>query len=142
MSSGGLSFFGFSGGAVIWSGWSFGEAAVAGVDEEPHVGVGVEEVVDAFGAYGGLVVLAAGSDGSGPERPAVGVGGDGGFDGVLLLLAGHERSPSGSVGLGPADLDLGAVEAQGDAFGGGVGDDVGEGVQALSGGGGEASVGQ
>jgi hypothetical protein len=43
--------------------------------------------------------------------------------------------------VGSADLDLGAVEADGDAFGGGVGEDVGEGVQALSGDGGEASVG-
>jgi hypothetical protein len=106
------------------------------------LGVGVEEVVDAFGAYGGLVVLPAGADGSGPQRPAVGVGGDGGFDGVLLLLAGHERSPAGPVWLGSADLDFGAVQADGDSFGCGVGQDVGEVVQALPGRGGEASVGQ
>ena len=84
----------------------FGETAVAGVDQEPHVGMVVEEVVDVFGTHSGLVVLAAGTDGAGPQRSAVGVGGDG------------------------------------DSFGGGVGQDVGEGVQTLPGGGVEAPVGQ
>jgi hypothetical protein len=35
---------------------------------------------------------------------------------------------TGSVGFGSADLDLGAVQPDGDAFGGGVGQDVGQGV--------------
>ena len=83
-----------------------------------------------------------GADGAGPQRSAVGVGGDGGFDGVLFLLAGHERPPAGPVGSGPADLDLGAVQPDGDSFGGGVGEHVGQGVQALSGRCGEAPVGQ
>ena len=47
---------------------------------------------------------------------------------ALLLLAGYERPPAGPVGLGPADLDLGAVEAYLDAFGGGVSEHVGQGV--------------
>lgn len=67
---------GFGGGAVTCPGWS-GEAAVAGVDQKLHVGVVVDEVVDAFGAYGGLVVLAAGADGSGPQRSAEGLVGQG-----------------------------------------------------------------
>jgi hypothetical protein len=39
-------------------------------------------------------------DGPGPEWPAMGIGGDGGLDGVLLLLAGHERPSAGPVGFG------------------------------------------
>jgi hypothetical protein len=75
---------------------------VAGVDEELHVGVGVEEVVGAFGAYGGLVMLSAWADGAGPHWSAGRVGGDGGFDRVLFALAGYERPPAGPVGLGGA----------------------------------------
>ena len=37
--------------------------------------------------------------------------------------------PSGPASPGPADLDPGAVGAQGDAFGGGVGEDIGQGMQ-------------
>jgi hypothetical protein len=75
-------------------------------------------------------VHTSGPDGSAPQRAAGGVGSDGGFDRVLLALAGHERPPTGPVGLGSADLDLGAVQAQSDAFGGAVGDHVGQGAQA------------
>ena len=46
------------------------------------------------------------------------------------------------VGLGSADLDLGAVQVDGEPFGCGVGQHVGQGVEALSGWGGEAAVGQ
>ena len=59
-----------------------------------------------------------------------------------FLFAGHERPPAGSVGLGPADLDLGAVQAHGQPFGGGVGEQIGQGVQPDPGRGGEAPVGQ
>jgi hypothetical protein len=58
----------------------------------------------------------------------VGVGGDGGIDRVLFLLAGYERPPAGSVGFESADLDFGAVQADGKPVGGGVGQHVGQGV--------------
>src|SRR4051812_46747395 len=45
----------------------FGQAAIAGVDEELDVGVFVDQIVDAFGAYGGLVVLSAWADRAGPQ---------------------------------------------------------------------------
>jgi len=59
-----------------------------------------------------------------------------------FFLPGHERPPAGSVRLGAADLNLGAVQAHHEAFSGGVGQHVGQGVQADAGGGGEAPVGQ
>ena len=46
-----------------------------------------------------------------------------------LHLARDERPPSGPARLRPADLHLGAVGAQGDAFGGGVGEDIGQRMQ-------------
>src|SRR5690349_3249417 len=58
------------------SGVVFGEAAVAGVDQEPHVGVVCRGGRRCLRYVRRLVVLAAGTDGSGPQRPAVGVGGD------------------------------------------------------------------
>src|SRR6266545_2141252 len=48
------------------------------------------------------------------------VGDGGGLDRVLLALAGYKRPPAGPVGPGPADLGLGAVDAQLDPVGGGV----------------------
>src|SRR5262249_49139921 len=118
------------------------QTAVAGVDQELHLAVPVEQVVDAFGTHGGLVVHVSGSGGPGPDRAAAGVGGDGGLDGVLFLLAGDERSTAGSVRRGSADLDLGTVQPNYEALGGGVGQHVGQSVQAYSGGGGEPAAGQ
>jgi hypothetical protein len=57
------------------------------------------------------------------------VGGDGGLDGVLFELAGDERLAAWASLSGAADADLGGVDAQGDAFGRGVGEHVGQGVQ-------------
>jgi hypothetical protein len=48
----------------------------------------------------------------------------GGLEGVLLALAGDQRAPAGSVGAGPADLALGAVDAQLHAVGRRVGDHI------------------
>jgi hypothetical protein len=68
-----------------------------------------------------------------PQQAASFVADDGGLAGVLFLLAGHKRPPAGSVGFRSADLDLGAVDAQFDAFGGSVGEHVGQGPQAQAG---------
>src|SRR5262249_40761281 len=106
----GASFFGLSGGAMTWSGWSLSKPRVAAIDQELHVGVLIEQVIDAFGAYGGLVVHTPGSSRPDPHRSSFRVGGDGGLDRVLLLLAGHEGPPAGSVRFGAADLELGAVQ--------------------------------
>jgi hypothetical protein len=67
-----------------------------------------------------------------------------GLDGVLLFLPGHERAAAGPVRPGPADLDLGAVDAQVHAFGGGVGEHVGQRAQPQPGraGNGEAPRGE
>src|SRR6266540_5317351 len=54
-----------------------------------------------------------------PQGAALTVGDGGGLDRVLLALAGHKRPPAGPVGPGPADLGLGAVDAQLDPVGGG-----------------------
>ncbi|WP_406528148.1 hypothetical protein [Streptomyces sp. I8-5] len=62
------------------------------------------------------------------RRPAVADGG-----GVLLLLAGDERLAAGAAGPRAADLGLGAVDAQLDTLGLGVGEDIGQGAQADAG---------
>src|SRR2546430_12467769 len=89
----------------------------------------------------GLVVHAPGADRAARQWAAV-AGGDGRLDRVLFLLARHERAPAGAVGPGPADLDLGAVQAYGQSFGGGVGQYVSQGEQPYPGRGGEDSIGQ
>jgi hypothetical protein len=48
---------------------------------------------------------------------------------VFCELAGDERFTSGSARSGTADADLGGVQAQGDAFGGGVAEHVSQGAQ-------------
>ena len=59
---------GFRGGAMTWPVMGFGQAAVAGIDQAGHIGVGVEEVVDAFGLDRGLVMHAARPDRAAPQR--------------------------------------------------------------------------
>jgi hypothetical protein len=76
-----------------------------------------------------------------PARPVV-VGGDGGLDGVLVALAADECLAAWASLLGPADPDLGGVHAQGDALGGGVGEQVGQGVQPGPGRGGATTAGE
>ena len=63
---------------------------------------------------------------------------------LLRAVAGDERPPPWAVGPWPADLGLGAVDAQFDAVGGGVGEHVRQGAQphARCVGDGEATVGQ
>jgi len=63
---------------------------------------------------------------------------------LLLALAGDERAPARSVGAGPADLGLGAVDAQLHAVGRRVGDHIRQGPQPQRGlaGHGEAAGGQ
>ena len=48
---------------------------------------------------------------------------------VFCLRLRTQGPPAGPVGPGPADLGLGAVDAQLDPVGGGVGDHVGQGAQ-------------
>jgi hypothetical protein len=66
--------------------------------------------------------------GAAPQDAAEAVAGDRGLDGVLFQLAGDERLAPGPTRPWPANSDLGAVDAQPDAFGGGVGEHVGEGA--------------
>lgn len=56
----------------------------------------------------------------GPEREALMVGDDGGLHRVLLLLPRDERTAPAAAGQGPADLDLGGVQPELDAFGLGI----------------------
>ena len=46
------------------------------------------------------------------QQPPLAIADGGRLDGVRLLLAGHERAAAGPVRPPPADLDLGAVDAQ------------------------------
>ena len=65
--------------------------------------------------------------GVGPESAALMVGDDSGLHRVLLLLARDERPASAAAGCGPADLDLGGIQPQLDAFGLGVGEHIRQG---------------
>jgi hypothetical protein len=65
-----------------------------------------------------------------PQRPTAAVADGGDLDGVLLLLARDKRPPPSMVRPWPADLGLGPVKAQLDAFGRGVGHHVGQGLKA------------
>ncbi|WP_328624192.1 hypothetical protein OHA88_03685 [Streptomyces sp. NBC_00353] len=49
---------------------------------------------------------------------------------LLLAFAGDESGPSEASGLRPTGLDFGAVDAQHEVFGLGVGEYVGQGAQA------------
>jgi hypothetical protein len=111
-----------------------GQALVAAVDRGLHGGMLAQQVFDALGLGGGLVVHAARAYRPSPQGAALAVGDGGGLDGVLLLLAGDERPPPRAVGAWPAHRGLGPVNAQLDAVGGGVGEHVGQGVQPHAGG--------
>jgi hypothetical protein len=76
------------------------------------------------------------------QRPAALVADLGELDGVLLLLAGHERPPARPVRLRAADLDLAAVQPQPDPAGGGIGEHVRQGMQPRPGRGGISPPGQ
>jgi len=89
----------------------------------------LKEAGDALGLNGGLVVHAPGAERAGPQGAAVLVGDDGGLRGVLLFLARDEGAAAGLAGAGAPDLHFGAVQAQGDAAFGGVGEHVGQGLQ-------------
>jgi hypothetical protein len=71
----------------------------------------------------------AGAERPGPQGAAVPVGGDGGLHRVLFLLARGEGPAAGLARRGAPDLHFGAVQAEGDAAGGGAGAQVGEGLQ-------------
>jgi hypothetical protein len=101
-----------------------GQALIAGVNRGRDGGVLAQQVLDALGFDGGLVVHAARAHRPGPKGPAVPVGDGGGLDGVLLLLAGDERPPPRPVGPWPADLGLGPVQAQLDPFGRCIGEHI------------------
>jgi hypothetical protein len=85
-----------------------------------------------------------GAERAGPQGAALLVGGDGGLPGVLLLLARDEGAAAGLSRAGPPDRHFGAVQADGDAAGGSVGEQVGQGPQPDAGlaGDGEPAGGQ
>src|SRR5215470_4383543 len=91
VSSGKAFLPGFFGGALTWAGKS--RALVAGVHLSADLGMGLQQVFDAFGADRGHVVHAAGPERAQPQQPALTVTDRRGLDGVLLLLARHERPP-------------------------------------------------
>jgi hypothetical protein len=59
-----------------------------------------------------------------------------------FFLPGDERPPSRAARFGATDLDFGAVQADDQSFGAGVGEQVGQGVQALTRACGETAIGQ
>jgi len=63
---------------------------------------------------------------------------------VFCFLARYEGAPAGLARAGPSDLHFGAVQADGDATGGGVGEQIGQGPQPDAGlpGDGESAGGQ
>jgi hypothetical protein len=110
-----------------------GQALIAAVDRGRDGGMLAQQVFDAVGLGRGLVVHGARAYRPCPQGPAVAVADGGGLDGVLLVLAGDERPPPRAVGTRPADLGLGAVDAQFDPLGSSVGDHVRQGVQPHAG---------
>ena len=76
---------------------------------------------------------AAGAERACPQGASLAVGDHGGLLGVHLLLARDECAAAGLVRAGAPDLHFRAVEAQFDALGGGVGEDVGQGAQPQAG---------
>jgi hypothetical protein len=101
------------------------QPSVTLVDPDLDRGMLAEQVGDALGLGGCLVVHATGTHGAAPQCAAVPVAAGGGLDGVLLALARNERPPSWSVRPRPANLGLGGVDPQLDPAGVGVGDRVG-----------------
>ncbi|KUM96024.1 hypothetical protein AQI95_42785 [Streptomyces yokosukanensis] len=125
--------FGFRGGALIWSGNSFGQTAVALVYFGLHLRMEAELLGDALGADRGLVVHAAGPHGAGVQGAPLLVADRGGLDGVLPTFAGDQRPPSWTVRLRTSHLGLSTVDPQRDVLRFGVGEHVGQGAQPQSG---------
>jgi hypothetical protein len=111
-----------------------GQPAIALVCPHAHTGEVVEQVVDALGLQRGLslIVHTAWPYGTGPQQPAGLVADDRALDGVAALGAADERFAAGPSGLWAAHGDVGGVDAQVEAGGLGVGQDVGEGAQPWS----------
>jgi hypothetical protein len=101
----------------------------AGIDHDGDAGVLAATAPRSLGLDRGLAMHPTRPDGPGPQRAALPVADGGGLDGALLLLPGDERPPPRPFGLWPADLGLGAVQAQLDALGLGVGEHVRQGAQ-------------
>ncbi len=101
-----------------------GQTPIALVNLGFHRRVLAELLGDALGAHGGLAVHPAGPDHAAEQGAALVVAAGGGLDGVLLLLAGDERLTSGASRARAADLYLGAIDPQADAFCVGVGEHV------------------
>jgi hypothetical protein len=81
-----------------------GQALGAGVDLGLDLGMAAQQVFDPLRAQRGDIVHPAGPERAQPQQPPVPVADRGGLDGVLLLLAGHERVPVGRHGCPAADL--------------------------------------
>jgi hypothetical protein len=75
----------------------FGQAAVAGVDQELHAGIGVEDVVDAVGF---TAVWSCMRPVGLPRTTAACRGGDGGLDRVLLFLPDTNARRPGRLAFG------------------------------------------
>lgn len=88
-----------------------GQVPIALVDLGLHLRVEAELLGDALGAHGGLLVHPAWPDHPAEQRPPLAVAERGGLDGVLLLLAGHERPATGAADLPDRCGHGGAVHA-------------------------------
>jgi hypothetical protein len=88
----------------------FGQALIAGVDEELDLRVRLQQHVDAFDPHGRGVVHTSWSGGPAPQGRSVFVGCERGFDGVLADLAGHERLAPAPPGPRATNSDLGGVQ--------------------------------
>jgi hypothetical protein len=121
-----------------------GQALVAGVDGDGDGWVLARQVFDPLGLDRGLVVHAAWARRPGPSvRPWPSE-----MVVVLMvfccLLPETNARPPSTVRPGPPDLGLGPIQAKVDAFGGGVGEHIRQGVQPHTwhGGDGDATLGQ
>jgi hypothetical protein len=123
----------FQRGCLDLVGELLGQAPVSGVDFALDLGEPRVEIGGALGPQGSLVVHAPRAERAGPPGAALLAGGDGGLLGVLLFLARDEGAAAGLSGAGPSDLHFGAVQADGDAAGGRVGEQVGQGPQPMPG---------
>ncbi len=98
------------------------QSQVALVEQDVGFREVAKQLVDAFAADGSRLVHALRAQVAGPQGATVLVGDDGCFPRVLFLLARHECPPPAAAGRGPADLDLGGVQAQLDVLGLSVGE--------------------
>ena len=87
-----------------------------------------QQRIDALDAGGGGVKHASGPGTAAPQHGSVLVGRDGGLDRVLFEFAGHERFAPRPASPWAADPDLGGVQTQCDALGGGAGEYIGQGA--------------